>query len=182
MPKKRGPWTTLSSKKVYQNPWMTVKEDKVTRPDGKEGIYGTIEIKPGVSIIALDDRENVYLTKEYHYALEKDTLETVSGGIDDNETPLLAAKRELKEEAGIVAKKWTYLGYTQPLTSYINTFNHLFLARKLSFSGNNLEGTEKIEIVKMPFKKAIRAIMGNKITHAGSVAAIFKAKEYLDNN
>jgi ADP-ribose pyrophosphatase len=182
MSKKKGPWVVLDSKKVYQNPWMMVQEDTVIRPDGKEGIYGTIEIKPGVSIIALDNNKNVYLTKEYHYAVEKDTLEAISGGIDDGETPLQAAKRELKEEAGITADDWVYLGYIEPLTSYVNTFNHLFLARKLSFSKNDLEGSEKIEIIKTSFEKAVDNVSSNKITHGGSVAAILKTKEYLNRN
>lgn len=182
MIKKKGPWVVLSSKIIYKNPWMTVQEDKVVRPDDKKGIYGTVEIKPGVSVIALGKKRYVYMTKEYHYAIEKDTLEAVSGGIDKKETPLQAAKRELKEEAGITAKKWVYLGYTNPLTSYINTSNYMFLARKLSFFERKTEGTEKIEIIKIPLKKVIRLVINNKITHGGTVAAILKVKEYLLNN
>lgn len=116
---KKGPWIITNTKEVYRNPWISVREDSVIRPDGKDGIFGVVEMKPGVSVLPLDDDGNVYLTQEFHYAVERETIEAISGGIDDNEDIQDAAKRELKEETGIIAREWTDLGVIDPFTSVV---------------------------------------------------------------
>jgi len=179
MTEKRGPWTVLSSVTKYKNPWIDVVEDKVIRPDGKPGIFGTVRMKPGVSVLALDDNGFVYLTDEYHYALGKNSIETISGGIDTGETELQAAKRELKEEAGIEAKHWLSLGMVDPFTTVVLSPAHLFLARGLSFKKAKHEGTERISIVKVPLDEAVRMVMDGEMTHAQSCALILKAKMHL---
>ena len=63
----KGPYTVTSSKQIYQNPWITVQEDTVIRPDGKEGIFTTVDNGTGVSVVALDKENNIYLVKEYFY-------------------------------------------------------------------------------------------------------------------
>ena len=93
--------------------------------------------------------------------------------------PLDAAKRELREELGIEAEEWIELGYVNPFTSVVHSPGFLFLARKLRFTTQQREGTEIIRVLKMPFDKAVRLVMENKITHGQSVALILKAKEYL---
>jgi ADP-ribose pyrophosphatase len=118
-----GPWKIKESQEKYKNSWISVREDKVVRPDGKDGIFGVVEILEGVSVLPLDSDGYVYLTDEFHYAVEKNSIEVVSGAIDKNEKPLDAAKRELKEETGILAKKWTNLGivpfhYSSQIASY----------------------------------------------------------------
>ena len=92
---KKGPYTLLSSKSIYKNSWIEVKEDTVLRPDGKEGIFGTVEYGIGVSIIALDVQHNIYLIREYDYILEEYGIKTPSGGVDGKEPIVEAAKREL---------------------------------------------------------------------------------------
>ena len=171
---KKGPWTVVDSKNVYSNRWINVKEDKVIQPDGKDGIFGVITMKPGVSIIPIDDQGYVYLTEEYHYAVERETMEAISGGINNNESKLEAAKRELLEEAGIQAKEWVDMGVVDPFTSVINSPNSLYLAKNLSFSKANHDGTEKIKIIKVSFNKAVDWVMQGVITHSATVALILK--------
>ena len=182
MNKKKGPWTILSSKTIYRNPWITVVEDKVIRPDGKKGIFGTVTMKEGVSILLLGKDNYVYLTREYKYAISRIILETVSGGFEKGEDKLKSAKRELSEEMGIVAKKWTYLGFVDPFTNAILSPNHLYLAQGLTFekSHPHPEGTEKIEILKMPFDETYRMVINSKITHSATVALILKTKALLN--
>ena len=179
MRKKRGPWEIIKSKIVYKNPWITVREDKVIKPDKKEGIFGVVSMVPGSSVLPIDKEGNVFLTKEYHYGIERITIEAVSGAIDKGETKLQAAKRELKEETGLNAKKWTYLGVVDPFTTVVVSPNHLYLAENLSQSKSNPEGTEKIEVIKVPFKTAVKWAIESKITHSGTVALILKAKNHL---
>lgn len=175
----RGPWKIKSSEVKYKNPWMEVREDQVVRPDGKDGIYGVINVIGGVSVLPIDDEGNVYLTDEFHYGIGRDSIEVISGGLDDGEDPLACAKRELVEETGITAKDFVYLGETDPFTSYLNAPVYLYLARNLSFGKNNLEGSEIIRVVKMTFEEAVQMVMESKISHGGSCVLILKAAKYL---
>ena len=176
MAKKKGPWLVAGTKVVYQNPWIKVREDKVIRPDGKKGIFGVVSMIPGVSVLPMDDKGNVYLTKEYHYGVERVTIEAISGGIDKGETKLQAAKRELKEEAGLVAKKWTCLGVVDPFTTAVVSPNHIYLAQKLTQSKDEQEGTETIKVIKVPFERAVDWVMTSKVTHSATATLILKAK------
>lgn len=176
---KKGSWTVTNSKKVYENPWINVREDKVIKPDGKEGIFGVVEMKPGVSVLPVDDEENVYLTKEYHYAVERETIEAISGGIDKGESKEDAAKRELKEETGITANEWIDLGVIDPFTTVVVSPNYMFLAKGLEFSKANPEVTENIKVIKVSMKEAVQWVIESKITHGATTTLILKAKDYL---
>lgn len=180
MRQKKGPWTAIGTKIIYKNPWISVREDKVIRPDNKEGVFGVVEMKPGVSVLPLDKKGNVYLTKEYHYAVERETIEAISGGIDAGETSLEAAKRELKEETGIIAKDWIDLGFVDPFTTVIVSPNHMYLARELEFEATDLEGTENIVILKVPLEEAIKWVIESNITHGATTTLILKVKNYLN--
>ncbi len=177
--KKRGPWKIKNSRIVYKNPWISVREDKVIRPDGKPGIFGVVTMLPGVSVILLDDKGNVYLTKEYHYAVGRITIEAISGGIEKGENKLNAAKRELKEETGLTAKKWIYLGVVDPFTTAIHSPNYLYLAKKLSKTKPRPNATENIKIIKVPLNKALQWVKQSKITHSATCVALMKIKNFF---
>jgi 8-oxo-dGTP pyrophosphatase MutT (NUDIX family) len=178
---KRGPFTVLSSREVYRNPWIRVQEDKIIRPDGKEGIYGTVTQGKGVAILPMDNDGNVWLVKQFRYGVNRETIEAVSGGMDGKETPLEAAKRELKEEVGATADEWTDFGTTDVGTSALLCTEHLFLAKELHFSSQEICGDESsIDLVKMPFVDAVRMVMSGEITLASSAAFILKAAQKLN--
>ncbi len=179
MKKKKGPWMVTGTKVIYQNPWLKLREDKVIRPDGKRGIFGVISIIPGVSVLPMDNKSNVYLTKEYHYGVARVTIEAISGGINRGESKIETAKRELKEESGLVAKKWIYLGVINPLTTVLFSPNYLYLAQELVQSKAKPESTEKIKIIKIPLKRAVNWVMKSKITHSGTAVLILKVKNYV---
>ncbi len=169
-----GPWTIVKNHKIYRDPWVALERDDVIRPDGLPGSYSTVEIKPGVTVIALDQQNIVHLTSEFHYAVGRVTLEGVSGGIETDEAPLESAKRELLEELGIIAQQWTSLGFVDPFTSAVRSPVQLYLAEQLSFEATQLEGTELIERVSMPLADAIAAVMDSQITHAPTCVALMK--------
>lgn len=177
--KKNGPWTITDSEVKYKNPWIEVVEDRVIRPDGKPGIFGVITMQAGVSILPIDEENNVYLTKEFKYALQKDSIEVMSGGIDKGEAPQDAAERELLEESGISAEEWINLGSLNPFTSVVHSPAELFLARKLSFGKSDNEGTEQINLLKVKIEEAVQMVMESKITHGQSSVLILKAARYL---
>ncbi len=177
--KKHGPWKIKASKEEYKNPWIRVREDQVVRPDGQDGIYGVVTMKSGVSILAIDENDQVYLTREFSYAVGEETIEVVSGGIDDDETPIEAAKRELKEELGIEAKEWIKLGLVNPFTKVINSPAYLFAVRDLKVGETNRDGTEQIKIIKTKLEEAVQMVMDGRITHSPSCLVILKAQTML---
>lgn len=179
MEKKHGPWIIKETVLKYKNPWIEVREDQVMRPDGKPGIFGVVEMKPGISVLALDEEGFVYLTEEFHYAIGKESIEVVSGAIDKGEKPIDAAKRELEEELGIKAEEWIDLGKVDPFTSVIHSPAYLFLARKLRFTETKQEGTEKIQCKKILLQDIIKLVLESKITHGPSCVLILKVQEYL---
>jgi ADP-ribose pyrophosphatase len=171
-----GPWTIESTDEVYSDPWLSVRCDKVVRPDGRPGTHSVVTIKPGVSVLARDDENNVYLTDEFHYAIGRNSLEAVSGGIDEGETAEEAARRELREELGIDADMLTPLGTVDPFTSSLVSPTRLFLATGLRFGPPDPEGTEQIRMVKVPLAEAVRMVLDSRITHAPSCVAILKVE------
>ncbi len=179
MAKQHGPWKITSSEIKYKNPWMEVREDKVIQPNGENGIYGTVKIGSGAATLALDSEGFVHLTREFHYGVGIETIEGAIGGMHKGETPLEAAKRELKEELGITASQWTPLGFVESLTSYAKCPVHLFLARQLKFTAPKLDATETIKPLKVKFETAVNMVMNGEIIASQTCALILKANEYL---
>src|SRR6266446_6554366 len=128
--KRHGPWTIIGSRPLFADAWINVHQDEVIRPDGKPGTHDVVELRHGVTVIAVDEQLIAHLTEEFHYAVGRVTLEGVSGGRDGGEEALPCAKRELREELGIKAAEWLDLGPLDPVTSIIVAPVRLFLARK----------------------------------------------------
>lgn len=175
----QNPYRLLSSKQVYENPWIKVREDSVARPEGHDGIFGLVTINDGVSVLPMDDEGNIYLIEEFQYAINRNTLLTISGGIDGDEAPLNAAQRELKEESGLMASEWTDLGTVESMTMLIDCTMHLYLARGLSFGRADHYDQQTIKLVKLPFQKAIQLVMESKIAPAAGNVLILKAAQYI---
>lgn len=173
-PRAYGPWLIHDSREVYRDPWVRVVKDDVTRPDGDPGTYTVVHIKAGVSVLAIDSEDNVYLTREFHYAVGCETLEVVSGGIEEGDDAKSTARRELKEELGIEAGVIEPLGRVDPFTASMLSPTELFLARDLTFGEATPEGTEQIACVQMPLREAIEAAIDGRITHAPSCVLLLK--------
>lgn len=179
MTKKHGPWTINGTTVRYEHELLKVREDDVTRPDGRPGIYAVVRITPGVSVLAVDDEGVAYLAREFRYAVGRETLETVGGSIDEGEEPEAAARRELQEELGIEAGALTPLGQADPMNSLIDSPAHLFLATELKFVEKQNEGSERIRTMKTPLDEAARMALAGEITHATSCVLILRAWEHL---
>ena len=177
--KRHGPWSIRSSREVYKDPWIEVRKDEVIRPDGADGTHCVVNMKPGVSVLPLDDEGFVYLTEEFHYGVGRTTIESVSGGIESGEDAPGTAARELEEELGIRATRWTELGMVDPFTSIVVSPTGLFLARGLTFVDTAPEGTEQIRPVKVELNEAVDWVISSKITHGPSCVLILKARLFL---
>jgi len=180
--KKNGPWIIKNSKIVYESKHhLQVMEDEVIQPKGKEGTYTTLNIWDGVYVLPIDEFGDVYLIQEFKYPLGKEILSTVGGYVEKGEEPLEAAKRELREEAGIVATEFIDLGFINPAPSSTAAKSYLYLARKLSFTETEHEPTEVIRQKKLKFDEAVERVIKSEITHASAAALILKANEYINN-
>jgi ADP-ribose pyrophosphatase len=174
-PQHHGPWRILGRTPIYRDPWIDVVRDEVIRPDGESGSHCVVRLKRGVTVLAVDDDGTTYLTEEFHYAVGRTTLEAVSGGIDEGEDAERSVRRELEEELGITADRWTDLGECDPFTSVVVSPTRLFLARGLTFGRTSPEGTEQIACRSMPFEQAVQMVLDGGITHGPSCVVILKA-------
>lgn len=123
---------TLSSRTVYQNPWMRVREDEIERDNGTRGIYGVVD-KDDCAIIIPVDGEFVYLVEQFRYTIQQTCTELPQGGWETaNVNPEELARGELKEETGLHAEKMTYLGTMFISYGFANQKQHVFLAEGLT--------------------------------------------------
>lgn len=99
------------SKEIYEGEFLKLNQDQVLRPDGEPGTYAVVSLNPGVAVLAMDDEGSVYLTRQFRYILGKESIEVVCGAVEEGESPLEAAKREAREEAGPEASEWVSATY-----------------------------------------------------------------------
>jgi 8-oxo-dGTP pyrophosphatase MutT (NUDIX family) len=167
-----NPWETVATRVVYDNPWIRVREDEVVRPDGLPGIYGVVHYKNvAVGVLAVEDGM-LYLVGQYRYPLERYSWEIPEGGSPEGEDPLQAARRELAEETGLRARRWTKMGEAYLSNSVSDELAVWFLAEGLEQGERCPEGTEKLQVRRVGLKEASGMLDSGEITDALSVLAI----------
>ncbi len=171
----KNPWKALASRIAYENPWIRVREDEVIRPDGGAGIYGVVEIRPSVGIVALNDQDEIVLVGQWRYAPNHYSWEIPRGGSHPGETDMLAvAKRELAEEAGLEAKHWESLGAVDVCNGVTDDVQSLYIATGLTPTAMRLDPEEEIVVEWKPFQEAVEMALDGRITEVCSIAAILK--------
>ena len=171
----RNPWKTLESRLVYENPWIRVREDRVIRPDGKPGIYGVVETRIATGAIALSQDNLITLVGQYRYATDQYSWEIVEGGTDEGESPLDAAKRELREEAGLVAKHWEVLGGEIHLSNCISSeVGWVYLATGIEEVEREPDGTEQLLIRRVSIGDCLSMIDSGEIKDAMSIIGLLR--------
>ena len=175
-----NPWKRIESRTVYTNPWLTLREDRVIRPDGKSGIYTVVETRIATGVVALTPDEEIYLIGQYRYPTEEYSWEIVEGGSDPGEDPLDTAKRELREEAGLVAAQWAALGGEIHLSNCISSeVGRLYIARDLTEVAPEPDDTEVLQTKKMPFTEALKMVDSGEIKDAMSILGILRVARML---
>ncbi len=176
----KNPWKTLSSRPIYENPWLRLREDQVIRPDGKEGIYGVVDTRLAVGVIALTPEKEIFIVGQWRYPLNRYSWEIIEGGGDPNEDGLVTAKRELKEEAGLIAETWRTLGGEVHLSNCFSSERAVFfVAENLTQVGAEPEGTEELELRKIKFLDALAMVDTGEITDAMTIIALNRLRQEL---
>ena len=168
-----NPWQTLDSTVMYENPWIRVREDQVIRPDGQPGIYGVVETRIATGVVALTPDDEIYLVGQYRYPMGCYSWEIIEGGTDAGEAAIDAAKRELKEEAGLSAAHWEALGGEIHLSNcHSSERGFLFVARDLTEGAAMPDGTEQLQLRKMPLAEAYAMLDRGEITDGMTILAL----------
>jgi ADP-ribose pyrophosphatase len=175
-----NPWQTLTETKTYQNPWIAVSHREVLNPSGGKGIYGVVHFKNiAVGVIPLDRDGNTWIVGQYRYTLQQYHWEIPEGGCPLGTNPLDAAKRELLEETGIIANKWTNLLELHTSNSVTDEYAVAYIAQDLQFGAAEPEETEQLQIRKLHFPELVAMVLNGEITDALSMASILKTNEWL---
>ena len=168
-------WKKLSSRTIYENDWMRVFEDHVINPGGGENQYGHVHFKnTAVAIVPLDDAGNTWLVGQDRFTLDRYSWELPMGGAPNDEDPLDAAKRELKEETGLSAVDWSELMRLHTSNSITDELAIVYVAKTLTEGATAFEETEDLTVKKLPLEEAVAMVNNSEITDAISVAALLR--------
>lgn len=178
------PWATRSSRTVYENRWIRVREDQVVLPDGHDGTYGVVEMQhASVFVVALDDDDRVLLVDVDRHTVGR-SLEVVAGG-SDGDDPLDAARRELREEAGLEAAEWVEVGQMDALNGVCVAPEVVFVARGLTpaVTAEALAATRAEEGIAatrwVPFGEVLGMLADGRVRDGETMAALMLAGIHL---
>ena len=168
-------WTTLSSKEIYRNPWLSLREDQVRLPNGRDSIYGVVTCGNCVGVLPFVDERTIVLIKQYRYIAKKVMWEMPTGGVHSGEAIEQAAQRELGEEVGYQAGKLIHLSSFHTSKSVMDETAHLFIGKDLSKAVLSQDETEFIEVCEFPFEQALQMVLSGEIMDAMTIIGVLGA-------
>lgn len=176
-----NPWTTLSTRPIYENPWIKVDEHQVLNPAGNPGIYGSVHFKNfAIGIVPLDEDGYTWLVGQWRYMLKTWSWEIPEGGGPLDVDILVSAQRELLEETGIKADNWTELHKIHLSNSVSDEVGYIFLAQSLSFGLAEREDTEAdMRMKRLKLTEAVAWVGQGLITDSMSIIGLLSAERYL---
>jgi ADP-ribose pyrophosphatase len=170
------PWVTISTREVYSNPWIRVREDIAGLPDGRTTLYGVVALGQCVGVLPFVDQERVLMVRQYRYvAGEGHRWEMPTGGMHAGEAPDEAAQRELMEEVGYRAGRLVPVSTFYSSKSVVEETAHLFLGYDLVPAALPPDETEQLELAAMPFDDVLDLVLSSEIRDAMTVIAVLHA-------
>lgn len=170
------PWKTVTTREVYQNKWMRLREDVAEMPNGKTTIYGVVECPECVGVLPFVDEEHVVMVRQYRYVFGEDQRwEMPTGGIQPGETAESAAHRELMEEAGYEAGELQLVSTYYPSKSIMRETGYLYIGRSLTKIHAIPDETEFFEIAILPFEQVLRMVNDSEIRDSMTVITVLQA-------
>jgi 8-oxo-dGTP pyrophosphatase MutT (NUDIX family) len=162
----------LSREVLVDNPWHRYCRDRFTQTDGSEGHYHYVDMPGSAAVIPLFEDGSTVLVHSERYLLDCWLWEFPIGGMSDGEAALDAARKELAEEAGLLARHWQPLGAFAPYKGVSNEHCHCFLARDLSWTQQHLEPSEAMTVHRMPLGEARARILDQELPDGQSLGAL----------
>jgi ADP-ribose pyrophosphatase len=174
-------WEKLSSEKLLENPYFTVRSDKLRLPDGAvKKAYYVIERPDAAIVFPVTESGDVVLVRQYRPPLEEMELGLPAGLVEAGEEPEAAARRELSEETGYAGGEWEELGSLASSPSLKDNWAYLFLARGVTRnSGQDLDEYERLELVEVPLAELPGLVYSGGIVSSSGVAAAMLALDRL---
>lgn len=170
-------WKTINSNLAFETPWIKVTKHNVINPSGKPGIYGVVSFKNlAIGVLPIDEEYNTWLVGQWRYPLNTYSWEIPEGGGPLNDDPLISAKRELKEETGIVAGKYRELTRMHTSNSATDELAIIYIAQDLTFTNPEPEENEDLQVKKVPFNTVFEMVMNGEITDSLTMIAVLKTK------
>lgn len=175
-------WKTTNTENLIDNHWVKVRKDSVLLPNGQKiDDFYAITINNAAAVVAIDENGNCILKKEYRYCYDRDLIEVPAGTFEEDETDGLAvAKRELLEETGYASDEWKYLGATVESSAKLTNYMHIYFANHCKkVSEQQLDATEELDVMVVPFEQAVEMVMSNEICCNSSAHGILKVARIL---
>lgn len=170
---------TISTENIYDGKVVRLRVEKVELPDGKKSTRELVGHSGGVGVIAVTEERTVFMVSQYRIAAKSMMLEIPAGKLEQGEDPLECGKRELIEETGYKASVFTHLGEYYATPGYCEEKLNIYLARDLTFVGQNLDEGEFLNVQTYSLDELYRMVMENQIHDAKTAIAILKAKAIL---
>ena len=164
---------TINSTRIYDGKIIQVDKDEI-EVGGRKSTREVVHNAGGVSVLALDEKDNVILVKQFRYPSKEELYEIPGGKAECNETLVESGMRELKEESGYVSDNAIYFGYIYPTVAYSSEIIHLVLTKNCKYEKQCLDEGEHVEVIKVPFKKALDMVLNNEIVDGKTMIAILK--------
>lgn len=171
---------TVSSSEIYDGRIFKVTRDTALLENGKEALREVVHHSGGVTIIPITEKNEIIMVKQYRYPHHKALLEIPAGKLEKGESHYDAGKRELLEETGCTCSEYEYLGEVLPTPAYVTEVIYMYMAKGLTFSKQNLDSDEFLDVVKIPIEKAAQMVMNGEITDSKTQIGVLKAY-YLQN-
>ncbi len=172
-----------SGKTLFTGKVVTLEVDEIALPNGHSSVREVARHCGGVAVLALSEEGNVTLVEQFRYPMDEIILELPAGKLDPTdsgeENHLLGAKRELEEETGLRAEKYTYLGYFLPSPGFTDEILHMYLAEGLSQVEAHPDEDEFLNVVTLPFEKVVEMVMSGEIVDGKTLATVLKVKVLL---
>ena len=170
----------LKTEDIYNGKIMKVTRDTVELENGETAYREVVHHSGGVCVVPVTDEGEVLMVKQFRYPFGEVLLEVPAGKREAGEDPLECGIRELREECGAVAKSVIPLGKLYPTVAYDTEVIYMYLATGLSFSQQQLDEDEFLDVVRMPLEKACEMVMNDEIPDAKTQLALLKAKQMLN--